>query len=202
MSHLGECFTLANDAPGNDYLTSAEISAAFKALSVDDRLKLGAVETIRRSGTHYGKGELLHEAICRALMGHRKCPRQVSFIAFLMMTMKSLSSHARNEGGRVISLNPNDISEDVMDGEQVEIDRGLTGPEDALLQKRMAELRDEIYAYFESDDAALLVLFAWAESKRGRELRDATGLDQAAVDYAAKRIRTYVRGKYPEGWSR
>ncbi len=56
-----------------------------------------------------------------------------------------------------------------------------------------------IHDNFEDDPEAQLVLMGWAEGLRGAPLREATGLDQARLDYAAKRIRTRMRKLYPQG---
>jgi len=87
--------TTIRDAPAREHLRADEIGPAFDGLSRDDKLKLYAIETILRGGTGFGKGDLLREAICRALEGDRKCPRDVSFMAFVVMTMKGIAWHAR-----------------------------------------------------------------------------------------------------------
>lgn len=183
------------DRPARDCLTAAEISAAFDGLSADDKLKLDAIEAIKRRGTGLGKGDLVREAVCLAMMGKRKCPRDVPFIAFMVKTMQSIASHAREQRGRSRSLTDGA-------GAPGHGNPGVLGssPEDDLIAREDAAAFQLIDGHFMDDDEARLVLMGWAEGKRGRELREATGLDQAALDYAAKRIRSKMRKLYPQGW--
>lgn len=185
--------TAIRDAPEREFLRPDEIGPAFDGLSHDDKMKLDAIETIRRRGTGFGKGELLREALCRALDGDRKCPRDVPIMAFLVMTMKSIASHDREQRRRVVAMA--DPPEPAQAGAT---DPPLApSPEDEAIAE---SVRREIYAHFENDEEATLVLMGWADGLRGKALREATGLDQAALDYAAKRIRAVARTRYPDGW--
>lgn len=182
---------LVQDAPEehDEFLSSDEISAAFDALSPDDKLKLGAIETIRRSGTEFAPGELTQEAVCRSLAGERKCPRDVPFMAFMANTMRSIASHAHAALSAASAKhgNPDGCPDPPT-------------PEDSLLQKEAAKQVQAIYGHFEDDSEAQLVLMGWADGLRGKELREATDLDQPALDYAIKRIRKNMRKLYPDGW--
>lgn len=186
--------TAIRNAPEREYLRADEIGPAFDGLSGDDKLKLYAVEAILRRGTGFGKGDLLREAICRALDGERHCPRDVPFMAFLVMTMKSIASHARKKESRTVACaDPPEPAS--MDGSATAT---APSPEDAMV---ITSVLDEIHAQFEDDKEATLVLMGWAEGLRGKALREETGLDQAALDYAAKRIRAGARKLYPDGWT-
>lgn len=185
--------TATPDAPTREHLRTDEIGPAVDGLSRDDKMKLDTIEAIRRRGTGFGKGELLREALCRALEGERKCPRDVPMMAFLAMTMKSIASHDREQRRRVVTMAdpPEPAQADAPDPPLV------PSPEDEVIA---ASVLREIYAHFENDEEAALVLIGWADGLRGKALRDATGLDQAGLDYAAKRIRTVARTRYPDGW--
>ena len=191
---------LKQDAPEGDHLDAAEIGAAFDGLSPDDKLKLSAIEAIKRRGTGLGAGELLHEAVCRALTGSRKCPRHIPFMAFLVETMRSIAYHARKKTRRSAPLTA--VPNSGRAGEASQGDPPATGPsaEDILIEKESAAAVQAIHDNFEDDPEAQLVLMGWAEELRGAPLREATGLDQAGLDYAAKRIRTRMRKLYPQGW--
>jgi hypothetical protein len=82
-------------APAGKVLDANEIVGAIGALSPDDKLKLAAIEAIRRRGTGFAPGELIHEAVCRALTGDRNCPLGVPFMAFMATTMRSIAGHDR-----------------------------------------------------------------------------------------------------------
>lgn len=192
--------SVMRDAPAGDYLSAAEIGAGFDALSPDDKLKLGAIETIRRRGTGFGAGDLLHEAVCRALTGDRHCPRDVPLMAFLVETMRSIASHARKKQRRSVPLSAVPHAGGTAADSQADPPAAGPSPEDLLMEKEDAAAVQAIHDHFEDDPEAQLVLMGWAEELRGGPLREATGLDQAALDYAAKRIRKRVRALYPQGW--
>ncbi|MDP3328959.1 sigma-70 family RNA polymerase sigma factor [Parvibaculum sp.] len=185
--------TAIRNAPARECLRADEIGPAFDGLSHDDKLKLYAIEAIRRRGTAFEKGELLREALCRALDGERKCPRDVLFMAFLAMTMKSIASHAREQTKRVVF-----VADPPEPGSADATESTVPSPEDEGVAASM--LRD-IRAYLENDEEAMLVLMGWDEGLRGQALREATGLDQVGLDYAAKRIRAVARKLYPDGWT-
>jgi DNA-directed RNA polymerase specialized sigma24 family protein len=184
---------LVNQQPsGDDFLGADEIIDAFEALSADDKLKLDAIEAIRRRGTRFGRGELLHEAVCRALVGERNCPRGLAFMAFLAMTMRSIASHDRKQRRRMESVGAAALDADPT--------ATVPSPEDQLMQKRDTAAVQAIHGCFNDDSEAQLVILGWQDGLRGAELREATGLDQGQLDYAIRRIRTRMRKAYPEGW--
>jgi DNA-directed RNA polymerase specialized sigma24 family protein len=185
--------TTIRDAPTRDHLRADEIGPAFDGLSRDDKLKLYAVEAHLLGGTGLGKGDLLREAVCRALDGERKCPRDIAFMAFLVMTMKSIAFHARIKRRRTV------VAGDPSDPAHADpLDPPFTpSPEDGAIA---ASVLRALYAHFENDEEATLVLMGWAEDLHGKELREATDLDQTRLDYAIKRIRTGARKLYPDGW--
>ena len=43
-------------------------------------------------------------------------------------------------------------------------------------------------------------LMAWSEGWRGKELREAIGVDQTKLDYLIKRVRRAAFKVYPKGW--
>jgi DNA-directed RNA polymerase specialized sigma24 family protein len=187
--------TLVNEQPpAGDFLRADEIVGAFDALLPDDKLKLVRIEAIRRRGTGFGLGELLHEAVCSALVGERNCPRHVPFMAFLAMTMRSIASHDREQRRRVVSSGA--------DGDDAVAEARDTAPspEDDLIQKQDAAAVQKIYGFFADDQEAQLVLLGWDDNLRGAALREATGLDQGKLDYAIRRIRMRMAKAYPQGW--
>src|ERR1700730_4104404 len=148
--------TTIRDAPAREHLRADEIGPAFDGLSRDDKLKLYAIETILRGGTGFGKGDLLREAICRALEGDRKCPRDVSFMAFVVMTMKGIAWHARKKSRLTVAATdpPEPAAADTPDAAIA------PSPEDALVAASV--LRD-IHGEVEDDEEATMVLMGWGD---------------------------------------
>jgi DNA-directed RNA polymerase specialized sigma24 family protein len=192
----------APDSSGEN-LSAEEIGAAFGSLSAGDKLKLEAIEAIKRSGTRFKSGQLIHEAVCQAILGERKCPRGIAVMAFLVQTMRSIASHERERQRRFVPL-----VAVPREGEAGSAGPALSRTAESVAVREVerlaqsAETDETNLNMFDGDEKAQLVLMAWADGYRGKDLREVTGLDQAAVDYAAKRIRGKMRKLYPNGWTK
>ncbi len=75
-----------------------KIRAAIEALSEDDLYVLKrAADTCLFATEFCEPGEIIHEAMLRALSGSRQWPYQrVPFVVFLIMTMRSIADASRN----------------------------------------------------------------------------------------------------------
>jgi DNA-directed RNA polymerase specialized sigma24 family protein len=176
--------------PQGDVLRADEIIGALDTLSPEDKLKLAGIEAIRRRGTGFRSGELIHEAVCRALLGSRRCPRDVPFMAFMAMTMRGIASHERKKRR----------STGLLGAGAHDVPNMAASPEDQLIERQDAAAVQTLQDLFEDDPDAQLVLLGWQDGLRGAELREATGLNQGKLDYAIRRIRTRMRKAYPQGW--
>ena len=187
----------------DEYLCPEEVTAAAKALDADDKMKLDEVEKIRRRGTGFGEGELLHEVFCRVWLGKRKCPRSTPVMAFIIMSMRSIASHDRSTRAKMrpLAAVPREgtafspAAEVAADVER-KVQETLEGVARAL------DTVEDIYELFGSDEEAQYLILGWADGLRGAELRNFTGLDQAGVERIAKRIRKRMRSLYPDGWKK
>lgn len=192
--------TLVNQRPpADEFLSADELSGAFEALSPDDKLKLAAIEAIRRRGTEFAAGELIHEAVCKMLTGERNCPRSVPFMAFMAQTMRSLASHSREKRHRSKSID--DVPQPAVSTSDGVGAVSAPSPEDDLMNKQDATAVQAIHRFFDDDEEAQLVLLGWQDELRGAELREATGLSQSQIDYAKRRIRVRMNQAYPKGWN-
>ena len=186
-----------------EHLTAEEVLAASEALSSDDKMKLIAIERKFLGGTGRQKGELYREALCRALLDERHCPRRVPVIAFLIETMRSTASHDRERQSRETSLDPDEMATTGASRLSSGLASDQLDPEEHLLAKEDAEAADtvaKIQGHFEGDEQCQMVLLGWAEGLRGKELRDFVGVDQADLDYLGKKIRRKMDKLYPNGW--
>lgn len=173
-----------------DRLTVDEIRTAIDHLTADDMLKLHLIERRLLGGTDLSKGDLIQEAICRALLGDRHWPRGEPVMACIVQTMKSLASHARDA---------------VRGAHEAEPEVALTAspaapiPDEGMVQSDRKSAVDAISAALADDEPAQLVLLGWTDGLRGKPLRDLVGCDQAALDYAIKRLRRKAMILYPDG---
>jgi hypothetical protein len=155
-----------------EQLSAEEVLAALEALSADDKVKLIAIERKFLGGTGRQQGELYREALCRALLGERHCPRTVPVMAFLVETMRSIASHDRKQQRRVTLLDAKDeIGEDTSTVSPGLLVSGELDPEEHLLAREEAEAGDmvtTIQGHFQGDEECQLVLMGWADGLRAR----------------------------------
>ena len=182
-------------AASGEFLDSEGISEALDSLSAENRLKLREIERVALRGTDLSPGDLLHEALCAAIMGDRKCPRRVPLMAFIVQTMRSIASHHREKHLRESA--DGGTSQETQ-GAQPMFSGAVLDPEQVLIESEntVAAIHDS----FDGDEQAQLVILGWSEGYRGKELRDFVGVDQTALDYAIKRIRRTMTKRYPNGW--
>jgi DNA-directed RNA polymerase specialized sigma24 family protein len=178
------------------FLDSVDIVEASGSLSPENRLKLDAIERVALRGTDLSPRDLLHEALCAAIMGDRKCPRHVPFMAFIVQTMRSIASHHREKRRR----EPADggAAQEAQEAQPV-FSAAASDPEQMLIERESEDTVGAIHDCFEGDEEAQMVVLGWSEGYRGKELRDFVGVDQAALDYAIKRIRRTMTKRYPNG---
>jgi hypothetical protein len=118
-------------------------------------------------------------------------------MAFLVMTMKSIASHDREQRWKSLQVVPRHGEASVAPSE---CPADQPSPEQHVIEQQAVDTVKQIHDLFQDDPEAQLVIMGWADDLRGRALREATGLDQDALDYAGKRIRTRMKKKYPNGW--
>jgi DNA-directed RNA polymerase specialized sigma24 family protein len=195
------CQTGSEGRSAGDLLDAEEFCAAFDGLSAADKLKLGEIERVYLRGTDLKQGDLLHEALCAAILGDRKCPRRVPVMAFIIQTMRSMASHRREKHAREIA-DGGAAQEKAEASAAVTFASSAVDPEETLVEREAVDTVDAIYASFEGDERAQSVILGWSAGYRGKELRDYVGLDQAGLDYAIKRIRRTMTKRYPHGWKK
>lgn len=178
-------------------LAPEEVLERLDSLSVAQLRKLRLIEQRRLAGTDFSPGLLYQEAVCQALVGERHCPREVSFVAFLAQSMRSIASHRRKALSRQVPTSKVDGSGNLVD---VAIAADQLDPEATLIEREAADVVAEVYKLLEGDDEAQLTIMTIADGKKGKELRDELGIEQARFDYIMKRIRRVVAKKYPKGW--
>jgi DNA-directed RNA polymerase specialized sigma24 family protein len=178
------------------HLAPEEVLEQIASFSADEKIRLWLIERRRCAGTDFRQGELYHDAVCRALTGKRRCPIDVPLIAFLAQTMRSLASHRRVRLKRERSIAKDSRIGDLLD---LQVLTNQHNPEAALIEQEDIDTVAAIYECLDGDDESQFVIMALADGKKGKELRDEVGIDQAAYDYAMRRIKKTVKKKFPKG---
>jgi len=197
MDHASASAASELSEPESRHLAPEEVLERLDSLSAEEKRRLRLIERRRLSGTDFREGLLYQEAICQALLGERRCPPKVSFVAFLAQSMRSISSHRREALARQVPTTKVDGSGNLVD---LTIATDQLDPEETLIEREAADVVAEICKLLEGDDEAQLTIMAIADGKKGKELRDELGIDQSRFDYIMKRIRRAVSKKYPKGW--
>jgi RNA polymerase sigma-70 factor (ECF subfamily) len=151
-----------------------DVGQALAALSVEDLLRLRAIARLRARSLPGGMswGDLLHEAMLRALTGARPWPPSVSLLAFLAGVMRSLCEEQWRRHRRQNHLANLQNSGEVDD------------PERACAA---AEALAAIQRLFASDEAALKVITGLISGMGAEEIR--CHCDMTAVEYDTTRRR-------------
>jgi DNA-directed RNA polymerase specialized sigma24 family protein len=183
-------------APDKEHLAPEEVLEKLESMSAEDKIRLRLIERRRRGGTDFPEGHLYNEAVCLTVLGKRKCPRDISLIAFLVETMRSLASHRREQLKKLKSTTKTGHGGDVS---EMQIPTDQHNPEKALIEQEDTDTVTAIYECLTADEEAQLVIMALADGKKGKELRDEIDIDQAAYDYAMRRIRRALAKKFPKG---
>jgi DNA-directed RNA polymerase specialized sigma24 family protein len=157
--------------------TLAEVLAAIKALTIQEKSRLMKIAKARSRNSTYGPEDLIQEACLRVLDGSRTWPRQVPAVPFLAGVMRSIAWDWRRKN----------------DEEHVDLDQ--IGSDDHAAAARI-QLK-ELVALFEDDQVAQKIVLALIDGARGEELRVLSGLTQ--TEYESK--RTKIRRRLEKFWS-
>jgi hypothetical protein len=179
-----------------EHLAPEEVLEKLDSMSADDKRRLRLIERRRRGGTDFQDNELYFEAVCQAVVGERKCPKDESFVAFLVQSMRSIASHRRGVVARTESLTRED---DGRGGAERQVASDGLDPETLLIEKDSEDAIKIIYDALEGDEEAQLAIIAISGPNKGKALRDEIGVDQAGYDYIMKRIRRILAKKLPNG---
>jgi DNA-directed RNA polymerase specialized sigma24 family protein len=185
-----------------EHLGYDEVVAAIDALSPLSRAKLDRLELRHLAGTDFAVGDLLQEAICSALMEKKRCPRTTPFIAFLAQSIRNIAGRQRRRLSRQIPVaggaTENDESyEFEIQDDKPRVDEEIIRAEN---DKRAVEVWGVLEPHYRDDEQMQMVLLGWEEDMRGQELREFVGVEQARLDYVAKKIRRIAAKHFPKGW--
>lgn len=217
-----------NPPPQQQTATVDELVAAFEALTEPEKLRLARRADQLHWGTEYAEGEeLMNEAMRRALTASaragledeedldagaegdgsrrrqtqkgRAWAKNVDFVAFLMMTMKGLTSDSRRSTSQKVAVRMEAIVGD--EGEEIpELTKAkLHHPpvDQALIEREEAEERDRridedvsmIEKYFAQDEEVLGILLGEREGWSAEKIREEFKMTKLSYDTARTRMR-------------
>ncbi len=196
--------------PQQPAATLEALSAAIQGLTEPERLRLKRRGDQLSYGTCYANGlDLLDEAVLRALTGAAGSPREgmrgrvwrlgVDIVAFLMMTMKGLSSDSRgsltNKVERQMEALTGDDGEELSVVREAELRHGsvedeLIDREDLEARQRQAEADTAlIERHFAGDDEVLAILEGEKEGWSAERIREEFEITKLAYSTARTRLR-------------
>jgi hypothetical protein len=196
--------------PKQPAATLEELSAAIQGLSEPERLRLRRRGNQLAYGTCYANGlDLLDEAVLRALTGSagslgasksgRVWRHGVDIVAFLMMTMKGLSSDSRGSLTTKMDRRMEALAGD--DGEELSVlhesELRHDSVEDELIDREDLEARERqaeadaalIEQHFAGDDEVLAILEGEKEGWSAERIREEFGMSKLAYGTARTRLR-------------
>lgn len=179
-----------NNVDASRVLSREELEEAIYAFSDADWMRL------RKAAQLYAvypveSEELVQEALCRALAGTRKCPKEVSVVRFVAEAIRSIAydelqkvEYQRDE----VSVHDETIENpDAITPQESR----LTAEERIISNEQTHGTENRLLELFDGDEEAQLIVLGMLTETEGAELRELTGLDQTGFNSK----RRYVRRK-------
>ena len=196
-----------SSSPGEtEFLGVADLRTAFESFGAADSLRLDKAGRYLGWKCRTDGGELLGEAVMRALNGDRRCPRDLPAVQFLIGVMRSLASEI------IEKRNSDPLARRTGDDPHAPLGSlaccpaEQPDPEETLMvaqqEEAMQDLVREIEALFAGDDEALRVLRGQMVGMSAEEIRKQGSIDRSTYDTARRRIRRRIQRAYPNGWYR
>jgi RNA polymerase sigma-70 factor (ECF subfamily) len=193
--------------PGEpDFLSVADLRIAFDSFGVADSLRLDKTAQYLGWKCRTDGGELVGEAVMRALNGDRRCPRDLAAVQFLIGVMRSLASEINEKRNSDPLARRTDDDPHALSGALACCATEQPDPEETLMvtqqEETMQTLVREIEALFIDDDEALRVLRGQMIGMSAEEIRRQGSIGRSAYNTARRRIRRRIDKAYPNGWNR
>jgi len=193
--------------------TTDDMRAAIEGLTDDDTLRLTKAARAFLPGTEYkATNEVINEAVARAMAGcgdkkGRHWPiDRVPFVAFMIMTMRSIADASREsllmtrtdylsametEGSRAAVLDRLGFQTPSVEQEAIE-------EEDAAQTLTKAKVdADKIDAFFDSDQEVAWLIMCLKDGKSPSKARASAGLTTTQYETARKRLRRGAEKLFP-----
>jgi len=183
------------DQEGQRFATVEEVRVAIEELSLEDLGRLRRTAAVLLQGSGYiAPEELLNETVQRAMEGAsgmdgRRWPKRVPFMAFLVMTMKSIANASLESvetavRGVTDPLDEASFGSMAMPGTDVVCE---TAEESAALDGKAAATFSAIESHFARDEKVLMMVMHLREGRRAHEIQAEEGM--TLTEYATVRRR-------------
>jgi RNA polymerase sigma-70 factor (ECF subfamily) len=182
-----------------DLLTREELENAIGDFSDADLLRL------RRAAQLYAiypvePDELMQEALCRAIAGTRRCPRNVSVVRFLAEAIRSI---AHDELQKVENKRDEvSVHDDTIENPDAITPQepGPTAEERMISNEQYRDTENRLLEIFDGDDEAQLIVLGMLTGTQGAELKEATGLDQTSFNSKRRFVRRKINSAIEDGF--
>jgi RNA polymerase sigma-70 factor (ECF subfamily) len=175
--------------PMDTFATEVEVTQALARLTRAELLRLSGFARYRmralgsnaRGRTH---DDLMSEAVTATLAGSRRWNKQaVDLFGHLCGVMRSVSSHWREEAGRVETPWPETYGDQAVPVDMPSDD--IDAPRRLIAAEELARIR----AHFADDGRVTAVLADFEEGLKGPEIKARHGLTQVEYETILKRLR-------------
>lgn len=188
-----------------EYLTPEEAAGAYDELDAAAWLKIQRAGTILAGSKEAGR-DLAQDAIGRAIVGDRNCPRNLDLVVFTVQVMKSIVSAAAKVAASAKKIPFDDIRDgDLLEAaqkvEQRTAEELLSDEEeDAQFCERVAHLKQQVLTLFSDDDKTRYIVEGIMEGMEGVALCDLVSIDMNELATRRRLIRRRIGQAFPHGW--
>ncbi len=183
-----------------DYASLVEVEYAISKLSSADAERLHQFATFKAMAlTALGLGidaeDLIQEAMWRTATGKRRWPKHITFVKYLIESVRSVASHAipaSAKGVTMVSSDPANEDEESSDEWSPQWEPVSQMPDAeciAMARDRLSRIEKR----FENDERVQLIMEGLSTGMTGPEIKEDLGISQTELETAMTRLRRGAR---------
>jgi hypothetical protein len=193
--------------------TVDDIRQACERLTDADLVRIHRAAGICLPGTHFTcADDILNEVMVRALAAAqggagRRWPLDVEFVAFLIMTMRSLADDSRHAFTQTRFESVDSVQLEGVAADDVYARHGMTHPDAPTLasaaldeherEQRAVEELNRIDEYFKGDSEVAWIIEGRRDGLSANEIRNLSEMDEKQYEAARKRFRRGLQKLFP-----
>lgn len=197
----------------DDLATPDELRQAIEDLSSEQLYKLNKAATYLLFGSEYqGPGELLNEAIMRAMSGAvgekgRAWRKSINFMAFLVTCMRGIANDSAKSYQQTRVKRIEELATEANSGEEVLAAKGHlhSSHEDAIIQleeiqERLSKAKADVEVienHFANDSEVTWLIMGVKDGMGPHEVREVSEMTQTHYDTAKRRFRRGLDKLFP-----